>query len=76
MNPFVQKRYKVHPSTRKSELINALQGLTSARIDREHYTHFTIKELYRELERAKEAQLAGTESGLVYRKEKPPRNKT
>jgi hypothetical protein len=71
VSAFLRKKYQTHPSTRKSILINDLQGLTKAKIDRQHYWRFTIPELYRELERAKEAQVAGLEFGFAYRKEKP-----
>ncbi|NTW21998.1 hypothetical protein HGA34_00450 [Candidatus Falkowbacteria bacterium] len=74
MSPFFQKKHKMHPSTKKSVLINSLQGLASLRLDRQHYTHYTIQELARELERARESQINGVEYDFVYRKEKPPKN--
>lgn len=71
MSAFLRKKYTTHPSTRKSLLLNDLQGLTETRLDRQHYWRYTIPELYKELERAKEAQVAGVEFDFVFRQEKP-----
>lgn len=74
MSTFADKKYKVHPNTRKSLLINDLQGLAQARIDRQYYSLMTIFEIYKEIERAKEARLNGLEYAFVYRKEKTAKN--
>jgi len=71
VSPFFEKKLRMHPNTKKSHLINALQGMAfPLKLDRNYYTRLTIAELNQEIINATAAKNSALPFPFTEKKQK------